>query len=236
MTLTEFLEANLAELPEAAKKRLQETYGLDDYTATVIAGDPPAIRLYDQAVLTAQEQLNLSQHDKSLAKTVAKFLCNDLFALIRDDQEQRRAREGEEVSSTATTSGDEEVYSKVNGPQLGELVAMLQEEFISTTQAKKILTILYQEESTFGLSPRELAQQRGLQLITDANQLEQLCRETIEQFPEQLEQYKKGGKHVIKMKKFLVGKAMALSRGNAHPERIHEALEEVLEEVAPGVE
>jgi Asp-tRNA(Asn)/Glu-tRNA(Gln) amidotransferase B subunit len=37
------------------------------------------------------------------------------------------------------------------------------------------------------------------------------------------------------MIKLFTGKAMAASRGNAHPERLREALLEVLEEVAPGV-
>ena len=72
---------------------------MDDYTAAVIAGDPPAIQLYDQAVQTANSQRPLLVADKkSIPQTIAKFLINDLFALIRDDQEERRAREGDDPS------------------------------------------------------------------------------------------------------------------------------------------
>ena len=47
----------------------------------------------------------------------------------------------------------------------------------------------------------------------------------------QLEQYKGGGKKIWKIEKFWVGKIMAASKGNAHPERMKEALACVLEKL-----
>jgi len=47
----------------------------------------------------------------------------------------------------------------------------------------------------------------------------------------QLEQYKLGGKKVWKIEKFFVGKIMGASKGNAHPERMKEALSVVLSKV-----
>jgi Asp-tRNA(Asn)/Glu-tRNA(Gln) amidotransferase B subunit len=65
-----------------------------------------------------------------------------------------------------------------------------------------------------------------------------LCRETINNSPKEMERYKLGGKFAKKITKFLLGKAMGTSRGNAHPERLQEALVEILEEiqVAPSSE
>jgi len=229
----------MPELPEAAKDRLQQDYGLDAYTASVIAGDPPAIRIYDEAVQAAHDNLLLllSSRDSSTSEsllskdvpnTVANLLCNELFYHIRDEEERRREMEG-----GYDVRGDVP-YSTVNGQQLGEVAALQLHGTISTTMSRKLLYILYHEEH--GRKPSQVAKERGLQLIEDSQTLRTICRETIDQHPDSLEQYKKGGKHVIKMKKFLVGKSMAHSRGNAHPERLHEALEEVLEELAPGVE
>ncbi|CAB9518886.1 Aspartyl/glutamyl-tRNA(Asn/Gln) amidotransferase subunit B [Seminavis robusta] len=228
-SVLDYLAEYLPELPDAARERLAQEYQLDEYTARVIAGDPPAIRICDQAVATAQTALLPDDNSSSreIAQTVAKFLCNDLFALIRDEEGRRRAYEG----AVADNNGE---YSNITGPQLGEIVVLLLNGTISTTMAKKLLALLYQEE--LGQSPSEVAKRHGLQLISDHQTLERLCHETLEQNPEQLEQYRRGGKHVAKMKKFLVGKAMSHSRGNAHPERLHEALEVVLEEVAPGVQ
>jgi Asp-tRNA(Asn)/Glu-tRNA(Gln) amidotransferase B subunit len=248
MTLQDFLNCTLPELPEAARLRLRQQYNLDDYTASVIAGDPPAIGLYDQAVQTAldklttgtdnqtpEQQQQYEQKTKDVFKTVAKFLCNDLFSLIREEEEKRRDTVPDE-GVVATTAESASSYSTVSDDQLGALIAMLLQGTISTTQAKTLLSLLYHDTEAQGQSPEVVAQQRGLQLISDPVQLEILCRETIDQFPKQLKQYRQGGKHVTKMKKFLVGKAMARSRGNAHPERLHEALDQVLEDLAPGVE
>jgi len=62
--------------------------------------------------------------------------------------------------------------------------------------------------------------------------LRQICLQVIHDHPEKLELYQKGGKFVTKMLKLFTGKAMAASKGNAHPERLQETLSEVLEELA----
>ena len=110
---------------------------------------------------------------------------------------------------------------------------------ISNTMAKQLLRVLYsdaiqnQAELSSTISPRLVAQNRGFQLITDSEELAKICREVIDSSPNEMERYQLGGKFATKITKFLIGKAMGLSRGNAHPERLNEVLIEVLEEVAP---
>lgn len=246
LSLDDFLAQNLPELPEAARERLQQDYQLDAYTASVIASDPPAIRLYDEAVQAAKDNLqkasstgnndssNLESNtkEKEVPSAVANLLCNELFSLIREELERRRELEAYGATTTNANTG----YSAVSGKQLGDVVALQLEGTISTTMSRKLLGVLFKEESEHNRDPSVVADERGWQLISDAEALQEMCRETLRQHPESLEQYQQGGKHVMKMKKFLVGKAMAHSQGNAHPERLHEALEAVLEEVAPGVE
>lgn len=233
MSLEDFLAKNMPELPEAAKSRLQDDYNLDAYTASVIASDPPAIRIFDEAVKAANDSLIASDNTtsevslKDVPTTIANLLCNELFSLIREDEEERRS---DEIESFDTKDVP---YSTVDGQQLGEIVALQLNGTMSATMSKKLVGILYHEEH--GRRPSQVAQERGLQLISDMEALRNICRDIIDLNPESLEQYKKGGKHVIKMKKFLVGKSMAHSHGNAHPERLHDALEDVLEELAPGV-
>lgn len=200
-------------------------YGLSDYVASVLAGDPPSIALYDEAVKVAR-QIVSDDHRKIVPNAVAKFLCNDLFSLIREQSEKDHAQFGDDNSQTT--------YSTVDGQQLGELVGLQLEGSISSTMAAKILAVLFKEE--IGRNPSDVANERGYKLISDPEVLRDICRETISNFPKQLDDYKKGGKFVQKMKKFFVGKAMALSKGNAHPERLHEALGDVLLQLAPGVE
>jgi aspartyl-tRNA(Asn)/glutamyl-tRNA(Gln) amidotransferase subunit B len=209
MTLDEFLATTLPELPEQAAVRLQKEYGLSQDVALVITGDPPAVAMYELAVATCGEKL---------AVTVANWLCNDLFALVKEN-------EGEHCISVQ--------YSRVNGTQLGELVAIMDEGSVSTTMGKKILACMYHED--IGKSPRQIADERGWKVISNLDELRTICEQVIEQHQDQLEQYKQGGKYVRKMKKFFAGKAMAHSRGNAHPELLQDMLEETLEKLAPNV-
>lgn len=217
MTLDEFLERNLPELPEQATVRLMQEYGLSEDMALVITGDPPAVKMYEVAVDTARQALD--DVPKRLNETVANWLCNDLFALVKE---------------SVTADEDHSVeYSSVNGVQLGELVALMSEGTISTTMAKKILAVMNHEKHD--KSPRQIAEERNWKVITDLDTLRSICLEVIEAHPAQLEQYKKGGKHVRKMTKFFLGKAMAHSKGNAQPELLNDALEETLGKLAPDV-
>lgn len=222
MDLETFLVTMLPELPEDAQKRLQLEYGLSEYTARVLTGDPPAIQMLDVAVKFARKQLGDSTTN-AVPEAVANLLCNELFALVRENELQKTA---EEILGEASVK-----YSTVSGEQLGEVVALLMEGIISNTMAKQLLKILYNEEQ--GESPRQVAKHRGFQLITDSDELAKLCHRVIADSPEEMERYRLGGKFSRKITKFLLGKAMASSRGNAHPERLNEILMEVLETVSP---
>jgi aspartyl-tRNA(Asn)/glutamyl-tRNA(Gln) amidotransferase subunit B len=239
MSLEEFVASRLPELPEDARLRLQRDYGLSDYMATVIVGDPPAIRMFDEAVQVALLELSTKGDDDdqikdgrkhSISEVVANLLCNELFALVRELETQQLIQEGQlDVAGTTSVR-----YSKVTGSQLGGVVVLVVEGTISNTMAKQLLRVLYEEHTELqDISPRQVAKDRGFQLITDAGTIQQFCRNVIEQHPDELDRYKLGGKYATKITKFLLGKAMAASQGNAHPERLREILVEVLEEIAP---
>jgi aspartyl-tRNA(Asn)/glutamyl-tRNA(Gln) amidotransferase subunit B len=137
MDLEAFLASSLPELPEDARNRLQTEYGLSDYLASVLTGDPPAIRMLDVAVAEARSQLG-EKMAIAVSKSVANLLCNELFALVRGPQKSvEELLLGEEASVK---------YSKVNAEQLGEVAALLLEGSISNTMAKQLLKILYNEE------------------------------------------------------------------------------------------
>lgn len=222
MALDEFLDATLPELPEQATMRLMEDYSLSEDVALVITGDPPAVTMYELAVSTASQSLcdTPTVPPKKLATTVANWLCNDIFGLVKENAP------GESDASVQD--------SRITARQLGELVAIVMDGFVSTTTGKKILSVMYHEE--IGKAPRDIAEERGWQVITNLEGLRQICRDVIQQHDDQLQQYKLGGKHVRKMKKFFAGKTMAHSGGNAHPELLNDMLEEVLEELAPNVQ
>jgi aspartyl-tRNA(Asn)/glutamyl-tRNA(Gln) amidotransferase subunit B len=93
--------------------------------------------------------------------------------------------------------------------------------------AKKILAFMFHSDE--GVAPNQVAEKHGFRLISDPETLLRLCRDVIADHPEELDVYRHGGKYVTKMTKLFTGKVMAVCNGNAHPERLQEAVEQALE-------
>ena len=144
-TVGRFISENLPELPSAAEKRLETLFQLTEYHAHVIARDPAAVRLFEEAMVTVNE--NSSETQLILAsKTNANLLCNDLFSFVK------KAVEGHE--STFILDEEDEVvsmaHSMVNGAQLGEIATMILQEQISRP---------WQRNSCFCFSPTSITKE-----------------------------------------------------------------------------
>jgi aspartyl-tRNA(Asn)/glutamyl-tRNA(Gln) amidotransferase subunit B len=241
ISLNDHIRDIMPESLEDAATRLSINYGLGDDTIGVITGDPPAIALLDKSVAVAREEI--MKHDKcnsvedvlgSIPTLAANLLCNDLFALVK-----RSALEGNEVHASDNADDIQNSlnhaisveYSTVDGERLGSLVAMLVNESITTAMAKKILTIMYKDDLVS--TPDEIAKANKFEVISNMDELVQLCKSVVRDpnYSKQLEQYKQGGKNLWKLEKFFVGKIMGQSNGNAHPEKMKEALKLVLEQL-----
>lgn len=223
-----FLDS-MIELPEQATIRLVKEYSISEASALIITSDRTAISFYEDAVQVCIKELNDSgnQMDLKVSTTVSNWICNDLFALIKESA----ASNTDEADSFISVDN-----STVSSTRLGQLVSLILKETVSTTQAKKLLNVMYKEDHE--AAPLDIAEANGWKLISDPLILKALCKEVVthEKNRKQFEQYQQGGKHVRKMQKFFKGKIMAESRGNAHPELMAIALDDILEELAPGVE
>ena len=232
LSLDEYIDMHMPESAEDAKSRLVDEYGLTEDVAAVITGDPPAIALFGLTVETAKSELESTRSEdidkadmKKLSTLAANWLCNDLFALVKKSA-VKDIDEGSEGGLNHPISVE---YSTVDGQRLGALIAMLANNLLTTPMAKKVLNIMYEEEDSHS-HPKDIAKVNGWEVISDMEALIQLCESVVldSTNASQLEQYKLGGKKVWKIEKFFVGKIMGVSKGNAHPERMKEALSIVL--------
>jgi aspartyl-tRNA(Asn)/glutamyl-tRNA(Gln) amidotransferase subunit B len=233
-SLQEFLNEHLPELPEQVVRRLMNDYGISEASALIITSDRPLITFFEDAVSTCAQELEKKDHfvdQRTISTAIANWLCNDLLALakestLKDDNNHEQESEG--------TSYYLVEHFNVDAPRLGSLVSLVLDQTVSTTQAKKLLNVMYQEDRES--SPLDIAERNGWRLITDMDTLKCICQKVVLDATneKQLEQYKMGGKHIQKMTKYFTGKIMAESGGNAHPELMAKALQEVLEKVAPG--
>lgn len=207
----------MPELPHEVTHRLMKEYSLSEDVALVLTSShPKVVTFYEETVsFTAQQQRHETKDDKNkIALMVANWLCNDVIALMKEHNDSECPR--------------------ITPTQLGSLIVMILEEVVSTTMAKNILQLLYIGD--IHQTPAQIASDKGWKLITDTSELEILCHEIISQHPKQLDQYCQGGKYIRKMEKFFLGKIMAHTRGNAHPQKLNEALLTVLHNIKSNKE
>ncbi|HKV27093.1 MAG TPA: hypothetical protein VJN90_02310, partial [Candidatus Acidoferrales bacterium] len=76
-----------------------------------------------------------------------------------------------------------------------------------------------------GKPAAEIIASEGLSPITDAESVENICRETLEKNPENVAKYRAGNEGVFK---FFVGQVMRETRGRANPQTISDILKRLL--------
>jgi aspartyl-tRNA(Asn)/glutamyl-tRNA(Gln) amidotransferase subunit B len=104
------IRSSLPELPAARRARYASDLGLPAYDATIIAGDPGAIALFEGA-LAAVPGLP--------AKKLANWVTGEYLRLAKGD-------------------GGAEAVGGISGPELGALVALVESGELSGTNAKEV--------------------------------------------------------------------------------------------------
>jgi Asp-tRNA(Asn)/Glu-tRNA(Gln) amidotransferase B subunit len=249
MTLESFLSTSVPELPMQVTKRLVDQDGLSEDMAHLISSDRSTLSFYESTVKCIHKALQdgpLSAEDAHRIPTItANWLCNDLYALIKGtimvsrSQTLHPSKGGKAINEDEDhdddTSNNDLVpsveHSRVDVARFSSLLVLLIQGSISSTQAKKILGIMFHEDYTNNAAT--IAQSKGWKLIKSLQELENMCRQVVfdPRNKDQLDQYRQGGKHIRKLTKFYVGEVMSLSGGNAHPEWLEVALERILIEV-----
>ena len=112
--------------------------------------------------------------------------------------------------------------TKVTAELLSELIRMVEKGEVSNNQAKaEIFDELYKT----GKNPLKIASEKGLKVVSDSGQIEEICKKIIESNQNVVNDYK-GGKE--KAFGFLVGMVMKESHGHANPQIVNEILKKLL--------
>jgi aspartyl-tRNA(Asn)/glutamyl-tRNA(Gln) amidotransferase subunit B len=110
----------------------------------------------------------------------------------------------------------------VSPEQVTDTLLMVERGEISGKQSKELFGLLEGTQR----NAQELASERGLRVVTDSSTVEPLCRQIIEQSPQQVAQYRAGKKGVFG---YFVGQVMRVSKGSADPKLVNEMLTKMLE-------
>ncbi|XP_026972983.1 glutamyl-tRNA(Gln) amidotransferase subunit B, mitochondrial isoform X2 [Sagmatias obliquidens] len=112
--------------------------------------------------------------------------------------------------------------SPVTPSALAELLDLLDRKAISSSAAKQVFQELWRSK---GKTPAQIVAEKQLELMQDAEALEQLCRSMLEAHPQVVTDVKKGNPRAINK---LIGLVRRATLGRADPTVIKEVLERQL--------
>ncbi len=176
------LKASLPELPDQKRDRFIKDFGLNKYDATMITAGAALARFFEDAVA-------LSGNEN--AKTIANLVIGEPTRLMNEA--------GLDIGS-----------SKFKSAQFSDLGKMIASKTISSTAAKQIIAILFNEGGDVGA----IVDREGLKQVNDLSALEPLIDQIIASNPKQVEEFRSGKEKILG---FFVGQAMKATGGKANP-------------------
>lgn len=168
-------------------------------------------------------QYGLSNYDATLLveeKTVADYFERVVEAGI--DAKQAVNWITGELFRLMKTADREPGIGQVPADALAELISLVEEDTINQNTGKDVLTELFNT----GRRASDIVRERGLAQISDAEELRKTITRTVEDNPEQVEEYLAGKSQVLG---WFIGQVMRATRGKANPQLARELLEEHLE-------
>jgi len=163
---------------------------------------------YDAEVLSVD--LNLSKYFEEVVnitndpKLTANWVMGELSAFLNKDNLT--------VKET-----------KVEARLMGQLLNKIKDSTISGKIAKEVFEEMWATKK----GPEEIIEGKGLQQMTDSNEIEDIIDQVLEENPKQLKQYKEGKEKLLG---FFVGQIMKATSGKANPGQVNKLLKEKLKE------
>ena len=112
------------------------------------------------------------------------------------------------------------VNTELKPEALAKLVEMIDTNEISSKQAKELI-----DDIMTGKDPAESAKEKGLQQVTNTDELANMIKEVLDENAQAIEDFKAGKGRAVG---FLVGQVMKKSKGQANPGLVNQILQEEL--------
>jgi aspartyl-tRNA(Asn)/glutamyl-tRNA(Gln) amidotransferase subunit B len=124
-----------------------------------------------------------------------------------------------EVTGQLSAAGLEAQEAGLTGAHLAELVALIDDGTLSTKMAKDVLGGVIEERGAKG--PAEVADERGLEQVSDEGELQAIVEKVVGDNPDTVEAIRGGNDKAIGA---LVGQVMKATKGQADPKKTNELL------------
>lgn len=161
---------------------------------------------YDAGIITSSKPLSeffeKACEKSSNIKAVSNWIMGDLLRILKE-----RNLEIEEIP--------------FQPEYLAKMVELIDKGVISGTIAKKVFEIMFDT----GKEPETIVKEEGLEVVSDEDVLLKIVRETVQDNPTSVKDYKGGKKKALG---YLVGQAMKKTKGKGDPRLLNELLLEEL--------
>ncbi|MBM37644.1 MAG: Asp-tRNA(Asn)/Glu-tRNA(Gln) amidotransferase GatCAB subunit B [Woeseia sp.] len=139
---------------------------------------------------------------KANAKIVANWVIGDLSAALNRDNLDIKD-------------------SKISSDQLAGLLDRISDSTISQKIGKQVFESMWKGEGSADV----IIASKGLKQITDSNEIESIILKIIDEYPNQVAEYKSGKEKLLG---FFVGKVMQETKGQANPGQVNKILKDNL--------
>ncbi|HEY0706097.1 MAG TPA: Asp-tRNA(Asn)/Glu-tRNA(Gln) amidotransferase subunit GatB [Polyangia bacterium] len=197
----DFLErtrAALPELPEDRFARYTGVLGLSAQDAGVLVSEKEIADYFDGTVAAVGGDAQAGS-----GKKAANWIINEVLGRVSEPR--------------ALAASDVPVAPQA----LAALLALLEKGSVSGKQAKDVFARMWQERR----SAADIVAAEGLSQVSDAGEIEAICRSVVEGHPGELARYR-GGE--AKLMGFFVGQVLKASGGKANPKTVNELLRKLL--------
>ncbi len=161
---------------------------------------------YDIGILTGSKHLadlfEAAAEISGQPKKVSNWLMGETLRLLKE-----RGEEPEDI--------------RFSPEHLAELVMMTERKEINGSTAKEIFEAMFDSD----VSPRQYAQERGLQTVNDEGLLRGMIGQIMDANPQSVEDYRNGKEKALG---FLVGQTMKAMKGKADPAAVNRILRDIL--------
>ncbi|CAN5951493.1 unnamed protein product [Sphagnum jensenii] len=181
------IKASLPELPDQTRDRYVKDFALSRDDAGLLTTIQTLARFFEASVKLA---------GPSNAKVIANLLIGEASRLINE-------------------AGIEIGASPFKPLHFSDLSKLISEKTISSTAAKQIITLLFNE----GGDVNTLVEREGLKQVNDLSAIEPLIDQILIANPKQLEEFRSGKDKLLG---FFVGQAMKATQGKANPALLQE--------------
>ncbi len=186
--------ATIAHLPSALRTDLMENYGLEAYDTEVIVSQGAGVVAYYESV--ADFLTKSASGSKSPGKTASNWVAQEVLRYLNEQ---------------SCEVGD----YPVSGEQLGELLVRISKGDFDQTRGKDVLAQMVENALDLDAAIEKL----GIKAV-DANEIQSLCQQLIDENPAVIEQIREGKGKAIGS---LIGKARKLNP-NINPNVVKENL------------